>query len=80
MGMYTILHGVAPGKPNMPADFLVSCEEILQSRWEATVWLSTGQNKFVESEHPWLTLDQALADTAPTVAGVVNVGLGDWAK
>lgn len=59
-------------------DLMVSSLDPLTNRWSVKVWLSKGQSKFVESEMPWLVLDRTSSEIPPFIAGVADIGMGDW--
>ena len=80
-GENTQLETVADVNGDKAGDLIVTRLETTSDHRSFEVWLSNGQSRFIESELPWLRLNESWLQGIPKIAGVANAGLGNnWSN
>ena len=77
-GENTHLETVADVNGDNAGDLILTRLDTTSNLWSFEVWLSNGQSRFIESELPWLNLDESWLRGVPKIAGIANAGLGNW--
>ena len=77
-GENTQLETVADVNGDNAGDLIVTRLDTTSDHWVFEVWLSNSQSRFIESEMPWLILDESWLIGVPKIAGIANAGLGNW--